>query len=57
METRSVYGLFTAAYKSFLYVDATVRRDAVSTLAPNKNAYTYPSLSASFVFTDAFKIE
>jgi TonB-linked SusC/RagA family outer membrane protein len=56
-QTRSVYGLFTAAYKSYLYIDATVRRDAVSTLPVNKNAYTYPSLSGSFVFTDAFKID
>ncbi|MET3980437.1 TonB-linked SusC/RagA family outer membrane protein [Mucilaginibacter sp. UYP25] len=56
MQTRSVYGLLTASYKSFLYVDATVRRDAVSTLPAGKNAYTYPSASASFVFTDAFNI-
>ncbi|MES2063748.1 MAG: SusC/RagA family TonB-linked outer membrane protein [Bacteroidota bacterium] len=55
-ETRSVYALLSAAYKSFLYLDATVRRDAVSTLPKDNNAYTYPSLSASFVFTDAFKM-
>jgi len=55
-ETRSVYALLSAAYKSLLYLDATVRRDAVSTLPKNNNAYTYPSLSASFVFTDAFKM-
>ncbi|RFZ92324.1 SusC/RagA family TonB-linked outer membrane protein [Mucilaginibacter conchicola] len=56
MQTRSLYALLTAGYKSFLYLDATVRRDAVSTLPAGKNAYTYPSASASFVFTDAFKI-
>jgi TonB-linked SusC/RagA family outer membrane protein len=55
-ETRSLYALLSAGYKSFLYVDATVRRDAVSTLPAGNNAYTYPSLSASFVFTDAFKM-
>jgi TonB-linked SusC/RagA family outer membrane protein len=55
-ETRSVYALLSAGFKSFLYLDATVRRDAVSTLPTNNNVYTYPSLSASFVFTDAFKI-
>jgi TonB-linked SusC/RagA family outer membrane protein len=55
-ETRSVYALLSAGYKSFLYLDATVRRDAVSTLPTNNNVYTYPSLSASFVFTDAFKM-
>jgi TonB-linked SusC/RagA family outer membrane protein len=56
-QTNSIYGLFTAAYKSYLYLDATVRRDASSTLPVNNNTYTYPSLSTSFVFTDAFKMD
>ena len=56
-QTNSVYGLFSAAYKSFLYLDATLRRDASSTLPVNNNTYTYPSLAASFIFTDAFKID
>ncbi|MCR8556700.1 SusC/RagA family TonB-linked outer membrane protein [Mucilaginibacter sp. BJC16-A38] len=56
-QTNSIYGLFTAAYKSFLYLDATLRRDASSTLPVNNNTYTYPSLAGSFVFTDAFKID
>ena len=56
-QTNSLYGLFTAAYKSYLYLDLTVRRDASSTLPVNNNTYTYPSLSGSFVFTDAFKID
>jgi TonB-linked SusC/RagA family outer membrane protein len=49
----SVYGLFSAGYKGYLYLDASVRRDAYSTL---DKAYTYPSLSTSFVFSDAFKL-
>jgi TonB-linked SusC/RagA family outer membrane protein len=52
----SFYGLISAAYKNYLYVDATVRRDASSTLSQKNNTYTYPSLSGSFIFTDAFKI-
>jgi len=56
-QTNSFYGLLTAAYKSYLYLDATLRRDASSTLPVNNNTYTYPSLSSSFVFTDAFKID
>ncbi|MFD2599434.1 SusC/RagA family TonB-linked outer membrane protein [Sphingobacterium corticis] len=53
---RSVYGLATLGYKDFLFFDATLRRDQSSTLPANNNSYTYPSLSTSFVFTDAFKI-
>jgi TonB-linked SusC/RagA family outer membrane protein len=56
-QTNSVYGLFSAAYKSYLYIDATVRQDASSTLPVNNNTYTYPSLATSFVFTDAFNMD
>ena len=49
----SVYALLSVGYKSYLYLDATLRNDAYSTL--NKD-YFYPSLSSSFVFSDAFKI-
>lgn len=53
----SMYGLLSVGYKSFLYVDASVRRDASSTLPVANNSYVYPSISSSFVFTDAFKID
>jgi TonB-linked SusC/RagA family outer membrane protein len=52
----SMYGLITAGYKSYLYVDATLRNDAFSTLPENNNSKFYPSVSSSFVFSDAFKI-
>ncbi|TKC61211.1 SusC/RagA family TonB-linked outer membrane protein [Pedobacter hiemivivus] len=52
-ELNSVYGLLSVGYKGYLYLDATVRNDAYSTL--NKD-YVYPSLSSSFVFSDAFKL-
>src|SRR5690606_23520989 len=48
-----IYSLFSAGYKNYLYVDATIRRDSYSTL---NDDYTYPSLSTSFVFSDAFKM-
>jgi len=53
----SQYGLLSLAYKSYLYLDASVRRDASSTLPQNNNSYVYPSLVSSFVFTDAFKLD
>ncbi|MBN9383219.1 MAG: SusC/RagA family TonB-linked outer membrane protein [Chitinophagaceae bacterium] len=54
--TNSVYGLFTMAFKSFLYLDATIRQDVSSTLPVNHNSYTYSSLSGSFIFSDAFHL-
>jgi outer membrane receptor protein involved in Fe transport len=53
----SFYGLISAGYKNYLYLDATIRRDATSTLPVANNVYYYPSLSGSFIFTDAFKIQ
>lgn len=53
----SAYMLLSAGYKGFLYVDATVRHDASSTLPVNSNSYIYPSVAGSFIFTDAFKID
>lgn len=52
----SVYGIITAGYKGYLYADATLRADAFSTLLVGQNRELYPSLSSSFIFTDAFKI-
>ena len=48
----SIYGQASFGYMSFLYLDATIRRDAYSTLPVNKNAVTYPSISGSFVFSN-----
>lgn len=53
----SVYGIIAAGYKGYLYVDATLRQDIFSTLLPGNNSKLYPSVSGSFVFTDAFKMD
>lgn len=53
----SYYGLITASYKGWLYIDATLRNDIFSTLPVNNNSELFPSLNGSFVFTDAFKID
>ncbi len=56
-QINSFYGTISTAFKNYLYVDATLRRDAASTLPVKNNTYWYPSLGASFVITDAFKIQ
>lgn len=40
-------------YKKWLYLELTGRNEWTSTLAKGKNAFFYPSVSTSFVFTDA----
>ncbi len=55
-QINSFYGTVNTAFKDYLFVDATIRRDASSTLPVKNNTYWYPSLGASFVITDAFDI-
>ncbi|MDP4261572.1 MAG: SusC/RagA family TonB-linked outer membrane protein [Bacteroidota bacterium] len=43
-------------YKNYAFLDGTVRNDWSSTLPVQNRSYLYPSVSGSFVFTDAFNI-
>ena len=56
----SFYGLFSASYKSYLFLDLTGRQDWNSVLATpertDKVGFFYPSASASFIASDAFKL-
>jgi TonB-linked SusC/RagA family outer membrane protein len=47
------YGEFRAAYKNMLYLTVTGRNDWSSTLPVENRSYFYPSVSGSFVFTEA----
>ena len=50
----SVFGAATISYKEFLFLNATVRNDWFSTLAPQNRSILYPSVTGSFVFSQAF---
>jgi iron complex outermembrane recepter protein len=52
----SVYSFLNLAYDNFLYLELTGRNDWSSTLPPSNNSYFYPSVSLSFIPTEAFKI-
>jgi hypothetical protein len=52
-----VFGQLSLSYDNYLFLELTGRGDKSSTLPKNKNTYFYPSASASFVFTDAFRIQ
>ena len=56
-QINSFYGTVSTGFKNFLYVDATLRRDASSTLPVKNNSYWYPSLGASLIVTDALNIK
>jgi TonB-linked SusC/RagA family outer membrane protein len=58
-ETRNIgyYGDLNLAYKSMVFLGLTGRRDKSSTFLENNNTYFYPSVNASFVFSELFKPE
>ncbi|KAA6439516.1 SusC/RagA family TonB-linked outer membrane protein [Dyadobacter flavalbus] len=54
-KVNSIYGALELSYKGFLFINVTGRNDWFSTLNPNSNSYLYPSVSGSFVFSQAFQ--
>jgi outer membrane receptor protein involved in Fe transport len=51
----SLYGSAELSYGNYLFITATARNDWFSVLNPQNNSKLYPSVGASFVFTDAFR--
>lgn len=52
---RGVFGSVTAGYNRYLYLTASARNDWSSTLEAANRSILYPSISLSFVPTDAFE--
>jgi len=50
------FGDISLGYRDFLFLNLTGRNDWSSTLPKTKQSFFYPSVSTSFIFTDAFKI-
>nr|WP_293842834.1 SusC/RagA family TonB-linked outer membrane protein [uncultured Arsenicibacter sp.] len=51
----SLFGSATFSYNDYLFLTATARNDWFSTLAPSNRSILYPSLTGSFVFSQAFE--
>ena len=56
-QMNSVYFQGQIAYKNYLFLDVTGRNDWSSTLGLENQSFFYPSVSASFAFTDAFLLD
>ncbi len=59
-EQRRLWGIFgdvTFGYNNDAFVEVTGRNDWSSTLPKENRSYFYPSVSGSFVFSDAFKLK
>ena len=49
----SAFGQLTFDYKRYLYLTVTGRNDRTSTIPVVRNSFFYPSISGSFIFSDA----
>jgi TonB-linked SusC/RagA family outer membrane protein len=56
-EVRSAFGTASLGYDNTYYLDATIRRDISSALPQGNNAYWYPSVSLSMIFSELLKWE
>lgn len=52
-KVNSLYGSAELSFRDYLFVTVTARNDWFSTLNPQSNSYLYPSVSGSFVFSQA----
>src|SRR5882762_9332241 len=50
----SAFGSATLDYRQYLYLTVTGRNDWTSTIPRGRNSFFYPSISTSFIFSDAF---
>ncbi len=53
-QVNSLYGAAEISYKGFFFLNATARNDWFSTLSPDNRSILYPSVTGSFVFSEAF---
>lgn len=56
-EIQSLYATANFGYKSFAYIDASLRVDRSSTLPKDNNTYFYPSVSGTVILSDLFKMD
>jgi TonB-linked SusC/RagA family outer membrane protein len=53
-KVNSLYGQLGLSYNDYLFLNATARNDWFSTLAAGNRSILYPSVTGSFVFSQAF---
>ncbi|MBR6287006.1 MAG: SusC/RagA family TonB-linked outer membrane protein [Bacteroidaceae bacterium] len=54
-QINSIFASASVGYKHTYYLEGTLRGDKSSTLPTNNNTYVYPSVSASYVFSEHLK--
>lgn len=55
-QVNSLYGSAEVSYRDMVFLTGTIRNDWFSTLSPEERSILYPSITGSFVFSDAFEL-
>lgn len=55
-QVNSLYGSAEFSWLGLVYVTGTLRNDWFSTLSPEERSILYPSVTTSFIFSDAFSV-
>ncbi|WP_300600223.1 SusC/RagA family TonB-linked outer membrane protein [Niabella sp.] len=56
LTTDAFLGTLNFNYKSYAFLEGTIRRDRTSTMNPQNNTFTYPSVNGSLILSDIFKL-
>ncbi len=56
-EINSVFGSYQLSFRDYAFLELTGRNDWSSALPTQNNSYFYPSISASYVFSDALHLD
>jgi TonB-linked SusC/RagA family outer membrane protein len=54
--TDGLFGTLNLGYKSFAFIEGTIRRDRISTIASGNNTFVYPSVNTSFILNEMFDL-
>lgn len=54
--TDGLFGTLNVGYKTFLFMEGTIRRDRISTIAPGNNTFVYPSVNTSLILNELFDL-
>ena len=49
------FGTLSYGYDNWAYLEGTIRNEKISTLAPDYNSFTYPSINTSAIITELLK--
>ncbi|AUP80340.1 SusC/RagA family TonB-linked outer membrane protein [Flavivirga eckloniae] len=55
--TDGIYASASLGYQDTYYIDATIRRDHVSTLPKDNSSFYYPGISGSFIFSKLIDVD